>query len=137
MYFCLKPFRLFVVYNFVVRLSNLLLPAIGLFNKKIKKGVSGRHNTFKFLKKKIQKNDQVFWFHCASLGEYEQGLPVFKKLKELYPKAKIVLSFFSPSGYEVRKKNPITSLVVYLPLRHQKKCGLLFKNNSTKLGCFC
>ena len=136
MYFCLKPLQLFVVYNFIIRLTNLLLPAIGLVNKKIKKGVSGRRNTFKFLKKNVQENDQVFWFHCASLGEYEQGLPVFKKLKELYPKAKVVLSFFSPSGYEIRRKNPITPIVIYLPLDTQKNVESFIKITNPKIVVF-
>src|SRR5690606_27251809 len=56
------------------------------------------------------------WFHCASLWEYEQGLPVFKELRRHYKNHKIVLSFFSPSGYEIRKKTPIADVVVYLPI---------------------
>ena len=120
MYFCLKPHPLTVVYNFAIQLVNALLPALGLFNEKIKKGVIGRKKTLSFLLKNIDKGDTVFWFHCASLGEYEQGLPVFKNLKLLYPQAKIVLSFFSPSGYEIRKENPITPLVIYLPLDTKK-----------------
>ena len=120
MYFCLKPHPLTVVYNFAIQLVNAVLPALGLFNEKIKKGVIGRKKTLSFLLKNIDKGDTVFWFHCASLGEYEQGLPVFKNLKSIYPKAKIVLSFFSPSGYEIRQENPITTLVVYLPLDTKK-----------------
>jgi 3-deoxy-D-manno-octulosonic-acid transferase len=85
---------LIVVYNFVIQLVNALLPALGLFDEKIKKGVIGRKKTLSFLLKNIDKGDTVFWFHCASLGEYEQGLPVFKNLKLLYPQAKIVLFFF-------------------------------------------
>src|SRR5690606_4830872 len=85
-------------------------------NTKIKKGVEGRKETFAKLKNHISKTDKTLWFHCASLGEYEQGLPVFNALKPLYPDHKIVLSFFSPSGYEVRKNTPIADVVVYLPL---------------------
>tara|TARA_B100001093_G_scaffold389940_1_gene376214 strand:+ start:1035 stop:2273 length:1239 start_codon:yes stop_codon:yes gene_type:complete len=127
---------LFVVYNFAVSLANFLLPAISLFDKKIKKGVRGRRDTFKFLKENVQKNDLVFWFHCASLGEYEQGLPVFKKIKQSYPKAKIVLSFFSPSGYEIRRKNPITPIVVYLPLDTQKNVESFLKITNPKMVVF-
>ena len=127
---------MFVVYNFAVSLANFLLPAISLFNKKIKKGVRGRRDTFKFLKENVQKNDLVFWFHCASLGEYEQGLPVFKKIKQSYPKAKIVLSFFSPSGYEIRRKNPITPIVVYLPLDTQKNVESFLKITNPKMVVF-
>ena len=64
----------------------------------------------------MKPEDKTFWFHCASLGEYEQGLPVFETLKIKYPDYKIVLSFFSPSGYEVRKNSEIADVVVYLPL---------------------
>lgn len=127
---------MFVVYNFAVSLANFLLPAISLFDKKIKKGVRGRRDTFKFLKENVQKNDLVFWFHCASLGEYEQGLPVFKKIKQSYPKAKIVLSFFSPSGYEIRRKNPITPIVVYLPLDTQKNVESFLKITNPKMVVF-
>ncbi|MEC8724072.1 MAG: glycosyltransferase N-terminal domain-containing protein, partial [Bacteroidota bacterium] len=127
---------MFIVYNFAVSLANFLLPAISLFDKKIKKGVRGRRDTFKFLEENIQKNDLVFWFHCASLGEYEQGLPVFKKIKQSYPKAKIVLSFFSPSGYEIRRKNPITPIVVYLPLDTQKNVESFLNITNPKMVVF-
>lgn len=89
---------------------------IALFNDKIQKGVKGRSQTFKILQNKISNTDKVLWFHCASLGEYEQGVPVFEKLRELYPEHKVLLSFFSPSGYEVKKNTPLANVVVYLPL---------------------
>ena len=116
--------------NFI-HLSNLKL-----VNEKIKKGVIGRKKTLNFLLKNIGKGDTVFWFHCASLGEYEQGLPVFKNLKSIYPKAKIVLSFFSPSGYEIRQENPITPLVVYLPLDTKKNVNLFLKTVRPSLVVF-
>lgn len=89
---------------------------MALFNSKLKLGVNGRKNTFLTLKRNIQPTDKTFWFHCASLGEYEQGLPVFDALKQKYPDYKVVLSFFSPSGYEVRKNSKIADVVVYLPI---------------------
>lgn len=136
MYFCLKSHPLTVVYNFAIQLVKAVLPALGLFNEKIKKGVIGRKKTLNFLLKNIGKGDTVFWFHCASLGEYEQGLPVFKNLKSIYPKAKIVLSFFSPSGYEIRQENPITPLVVYLPLDTKKNVNLFLKTVRPSLVVF-
>ena len=66
---------------------------MSLFNSKIKLGVLGRRNTFKILKESLSNNENSLWFHCASLGEYEQGYPLFVKLKKKYPKIKIVLSF--------------------------------------------
>lgn len=116
MYFSHKLFVLRYAYNIFTHLADYHLRLIGLFNKKLMLGVKGRKDTFKALKQTIGKEDKVIWFHCASLGEYEQGLPVFEELRTLYPKYKIVLSFFSPSGYEIRKNNPVSDLVVYLPL---------------------
>ena len=87
-----------------------------MFNSKLKLGVVGRSETFDKLKNVISKTDQTLWFHCASLGEYEQGLPIFTALRQDYPNHKIVLSFFSPSGYEVKKNTPFADVVVYLPL---------------------
>ena len=86
----------------------------------MKLGVKGRANTFDILKNEIKKGDQTLWFHCASLGEYEQGLPIFKILRKDYPKHKIVLTFFSPSGFEIRKNAPFADVVVYLPLDTKK-----------------
>ena len=127
---------LLVIYNLIAAFVKLLLPVAGGFNTKLKKGIDGRKKTFETLQNNIQKEDTVFWFHCASLGEYEQGLPVFEKLKSKYPKAKIVLSFFSPSGYEVRKENPLTSIVVYLPLDTKRNAEIFLKLVNPKLVVF-
>jgi 3-deoxy-D-manno-octulosonic-acid transferase len=78
--------------------------------------VDGRKEVFTILQNKIASNDKTIWFHAASLGEYEQGLPVIEKIKIKYPNHKIVVSFFSPSGYEVRKNNTVAHATVYLPL---------------------
>lgn len=116
MYFSFKQFSLRQVYNILTHIVGFHLNIIGLFNKKIALGVKGRKKTFSFLESKISNDDRTFWFHCASLGEYEQGLPVFEEVKTKYPNHKIVLSFFSPSGYEIKKNTPIANCVVYLPL---------------------
>lgn len=78
--------------------------------------VNGRKTVFGTLEQKINSSDKTIWFHAASLGEYEQGLPVMEKIKEKFPNHKIVVTFFSPSGYEVRKNNSIADATVYLPL---------------------
>lgn len=96
------------------------LKCLASFNEKIKLGVNGRTETFNILNSNLNKNDKTLWFHCASLGEYEQGLPVFKELRTYYKSHKIVLSFFSPSGYEIRKNSPIADIVIYLPLDTKK-----------------
>ena len=77
--------------------------------------MEGRKHSFSILKNNISKADKTLWFHCASLGEYEQGLPVFKELRKTYPNHKMILTFFSPSGYEIRKNTEIADVVVYLP----------------------
>lgn len=111
------------IYNIGVYLLYVGLQCASLFNEKIRKGNSGRQNTFSILRENIKANDKTFWFHCASLGEYEQGLPLFKVMREHFPKHKIILSFFSPSGYEIRKNSPIADVVIYLPLdtKHNAK----------------
>tara|TARA_R100001369_G_scaffold954_3_gene3098 strand:- start:54195 stop:55376 length:1182 start_codon:yes stop_codon:yes gene_type:complete len=78
--------------------------------------VEGRKETFSILRAAINPQDQVIWFHVASLGEYEQGLPIINTVRELFPSHKIILSFFSPSGYEVKKYSTPADAVVYLPL---------------------
>lgn len=104
------------IYNIGIQLIRFGLKGFSLFSDKIRKGNVGRKITFEILRENLKKTDSTFWFHCASLGEYEQGLPLFNVIRERFPKHKIVLSFFSPSGYEVRKKSPIADIVVYLPL---------------------
>ncbi|WP_111685163.1 3-deoxy-D-manno-octulosonic acid transferase [Winogradskyella tangerina] len=103
-------------YSIGIYFAGFVIKVFALFNSKLKLGVKGRRETFNILESAIQPTDKTFWFHCASLGEYEQGLPVFEELKTKYPDNKVVLSFFSPSGYEVRKNSKIADVVVYLPL---------------------
>ena len=124
------------IYNLVNELVRLLLPVFGRFDTKLKKGIDGRQKTFEILQKYLQKGDEVFWFHCASLGEYEQGLPVFEQLKAQNPKTKIVLSFFSPSGYEIRQENPLTPIAVYLPLDTKKQVQKFLELTHPKLVVF-
>lgn len=87
-----------------------------LFNAKTKKGVEGRKKSLQKVKFAFSKSDQVIWMHASSLGEYEQGLPVLEQLKDKFPTHKILVTFFSPSGYEnvVKKKN-IADVICYLP----------------------
>lgn len=107
------------IYNFLVHASELVLWPTRFFSPKMKLFLDGRKGVFEFLEQNIRKEDKTIWFHCASLGEYEQGLPIMESLKKKYPNYKLVLSFFSPSGYEVRKNGSIADLVCYLPLDTQ------------------
>jgi 3-deoxy-D-manno-octulosonic-acid transferase len=111
---------MYFLYNLVVRLVSFLLNLIAIFNPKIKLFVAGRKNVFEKLKEIILEKDKTIWFHAASLGEYEQGLPVIEKVKETFPNHKIIITFFSPSGYEVRKNNNVGHLTIYLPLDTMK-----------------
>ena len=104
------------IYNLIVILASQLLKIIALFSPKMKLFVDGRKTVFQTLADKIQSSDKTIWFHAASLGEYEQGLPVIEAIKQQFPTHKIVVTFFSPSGYEVRKNNAIADVTVYLPL---------------------
>ena len=78
--------------------------------------VDGRKKVFNTLKETIHPNDKTIWFHCASLGEYEQGVPIMEKTKELFPDHKLIVTFFSPSGFEVKKNTTLANIVLYLPI---------------------
>lgn len=104
------------LYNIITLLANQLLKLVALFSPKIKLFVDGRKSVFQTLAEKIKPSDKTIWFHAASLGEYEQGLPVIEAIKQQFPNHKILVTFFSPSGYEVRKNNTVTDVTVYLPL---------------------
>ncbi|MDB5017503.1 MAG: 3-deoxy-D-manno-octulosonic acid transferase [Mucilaginibacter sp.] len=97
-------------YNIGIQLYFLAIYLISFFNKKAKLWINGRKNC-----QLIRFTDSI-WFHFASLGEFEQGRPVLEQLKQLYPDNKIVITFFSPSGFEVRKNTPLADAVYYLPL---------------------
>lgn len=116
-----------LLYNIVIYLLEATIYIGSFFDAKLKMGVKGRRETFNKLRQSISKTDKVFWFHCASLGEYEQGLPVFERLKKQQPDYKVVLSFFSPSGYEIRKNAPIADVVVYLPIDTPKNAKAFLK----------
>jgi 3-deoxy-D-manno-octulosonic-acid transferase len=104
------------LYNLVVLLASQLLKLTALFSPKMRLFVDGRKSVFQTLTTKVQASDKTIWFHAASLGEYEQGLPVIEAIKKQFTSHKIVVTFFSPSGYEVRKNNAIADVTVYLPL---------------------
>ncbi|MAV04532.1 MAG: 3-deoxy-D-manno-octulosonic acid transferase [Flavobacteriaceae bacterium] len=105
-----------ILYDLLINIIQLHLHVLKYFNKTVFNFLIKRKKIFKKLKSNISKNEKYIWIHVASLGEYEQGLPVFKKIKSLYKDHKIVLSFFSSSGYDLRKNNPISDLTVYLPI---------------------
>lgn len=104
------------VYNLFIRLLISAMKIGAIFNYKLKKGLAGRRQSCDIVKSKISPDDKVIWMHAASLGEYEQGLPVLEKLKIKFPEHKILITFFSPSGYDnVIKKNTIADAICFLP----------------------
>ena len=92
------------LYNFAIFLFGLVLQVLSLFNHKINLFVAGRKETFPKLLSSIKNADQTLWIHCASLGEFEQGRPIIEALHKNMNNYKIVLTFYSPSGYEVQKE---------------------------------
>ncbi len=124
------------LYNLVISIAGFFLKIVALFSPKIKLFVEGRKNVFSILQEKIKPSDKTIWFHSASLGEYEQGLPVIEKIKEKYPNHKIIVTFFSPSGYEVRKNNTVADVTVYLPLDTKSNAKKFLKLVHPELAFF-
>jgi 3-deoxy-D-manno-octulosonic-acid transferase len=104
------------LYNLAIHIYyNTIRVAAFTGNTRAKLWLAGRKNLFAKIEKQVNSNKKSIWIHCASLGEFEQGRPLIEKLKEKYPQKKIILTFFSPSGYEIRKNYDKADHVFYLP----------------------
>ncbi len=112
-----------LLYNVGIFLYSLGAKIGSLFSKKLRTMVRGQLRTHAILREQIKPTDRVVWFHAASLGEFEQGRPIMERLRREHPEYKVLLSFFSPSGYEVRKDYEGADVVVYLPFdtRHNAR----------------
>lgn len=113
-----------ILYNIFLLFFRAGVNLAALFNEKASKWVKGRKKIFEKIKAGINRDDKIIWMHCASLGEFEQGRPLLEKLKDQYPAYKILLTFFSPSGYEAQKNYKGTDYIFYLPMdgpRNAKK----------------
>lgn len=109
------------LYTIFVYLLTFGMKVLSLFHDKTKKGVEGRKQSLDIVKSTFSPSDKVLWMHAASLGEYEQGLPVLEKLKENFPSHKVLVTFFSPSGYEnVIKKKHAADAICYLPFDQKR-----------------
>ncbi|CAD7809018.1 3-deoxy-D-manno-octulosonic acid transferase [Chryseobacterium aquaeductus] len=109
------------IYNIFIHLLIFGMKVFSLLNDKTKKGVEGRKDSVNRVKSAFSASDKVIWMHAASLGEYEQGLPVLEKLKNEFPNHKVLVTFFSPSGFEnVIKKKNIADTICYLPFDTKK-----------------
>ena len=126
------------LYNLGIRLFIIGLKLAALFKPKAKQWVNGRKNWKQHLTTNVKELEleQAIWFHCASLGEFEQGRPVIEKIKHTYPHQKIVLTFFSPSGYEIQKNYPLADLVMYLPADTASNAKQFLKILNPKLAVF-
>ncbi|RYG18483.1 MAG: 3-deoxy-D-manno-octulosonic acid transferase [Chitinophagaceae bacterium] len=124
------------LYNISILIYGLLIKLVAPFNAKAKLFVNGRKEIFEQINSKVDKNVQPIWFHFASLGEFEQGRPVLEKIKSLKPEEKIVITFFSPSGYEIRKNYALADGVFYLPLDTPSNARKFVKLVDPKMAIF-
>ena len=118
------------LYNIGIRIFGFIIYLAAFFNPKAKLWVNGRKNILE----KLEPAD--YWFHCASLGEFEQGRPIIEAIKKQTPNKKILLSFFSPSGYELRKNYHLADQVCYLPLDSPKNAKTFIKNVNPETAIF-
>ncbi|UOB19052.1 3-deoxy-D-manno-octulosonic acid transferase [Abyssalbus ytuae] len=124
------------LYNILINIISFFLKIVAAFNDKIKLFVEGRREVFQYLKKNIGSSDKIIWFHTASLGEFEQGLPVIEDTKAQFPDHKILVTFFSPSGYEVKKNSKAAHYICYLPLDTKKNAKKFLETVNPKLAIF-
>jgi 3-deoxy-D-manno-octulosonic-acid transferase len=124
------------IYNILINIAWFGLKVIALFNAKIKLFVQGRKQTFSMLEEQLGPTDKTIWMHVASLGEFEQGLPILERLSSKYPEHKMVLSFFSPSGYEVKKNTSAADVVVYLPMDNKSNVKHFLNIVNPRLAIF-
>lgn len=105
-----------MIYNIVIYFVLCGIAIASLFNEKVRKMWRGEREAFKILKQKVDPNAKYIWFHAASLGEFEQGRPLMERIRKDYPQYKILLTFYSPSGYEVRKNYEGADIICYMPV---------------------
>ncbi|MFA7687581.1 MAG: glycosyltransferase N-terminal domain-containing protein [Moheibacter sp.] len=115
------------LYTLFIQMYGFAVSIAAHFNPKAKLWISGRKNWKIKMKQAISSDDKIIWVHCSSLGEFEQGRPVMEKIKKEFPNHKLALSFFSPSGYEIRKDYQGADYIFYLPLDTPKNAKQLIK----------
>ncbi len=124
------------LYNLGIKIYRLGIGIASIRNEKAKKWIEGRKNWQSILKNKFSVGDDVMWFHCASLGEFEQGRPVIEELLNVYPSWKVLVTFFSPSGYEIRKNYEKADCIMYLPLDTRKNAREFVELAKPKIAFF-
>ncbi len=103
------------MYSLAIYIYMFCVNLVAMFNRKARLLMVGHSKTYDIMRRGIGKDDKIIWFHAASLGEFEQGRPLIEKIREEHPEYKILLTFFSPSGYEVRKDYKGADVICYLP----------------------
>lgn len=124
-----------IIYNCIVLAATFFISVIALFQKKMKLFVVGRKESFQKLSV-LKKEDKVIWVHVASLGEFEQGRPIIENIKKEYPTYKIVLTFFSPSGYEIQKDYELADVICYLPMDTRKNAQRFLESVNPTMAIF-
>jgi len=124
------------IYNLGIQFYRVIIVISQAFNVKAKAWLKGRKNLFQKMKQAVNSEKQHIWFHFASLGEFEQGRPVIEKVKSDYPAYPVVVTFFSPSGYELRKNYALADHVFYLPLDTKRNARQFVDIINPKLAIF-
>ncbi|MEZ5043713.1 MAG: glycosyltransferase N-terminal domain-containing protein [Saprospiraceae bacterium] len=128
------------LYNFVINCYVLLIHTASLFSPKAKLWVEGRKHwkakLIQFNTQHPQGSTRRIWIHCASLGEFEQGRPLLEAIKAKYPESQLILSFFSPSGYEIRKNYPHAALICYLPIDRKMNANTFIELVNPQIAIF-
>jgi len=114
-------------YSLFIQFYIFFIKIVSVFSKKAKLWNEGRKNIFPYLEEKCAGKENIVWFHCASLGEFEQGKPLMEKIKQQEKNITLLLTFFSPSGYEIKKNEPIADIVTYLPADTEKNAKKFIK----------
>ncbi len=124
------------LYNICITIYAKLVAIASLFNNKARLLNQGQKQTFSYLEQSIEQSQNIIWIHSASLGEFEQGRPIIEHIKREYSQYKILLTFFSPSGYEVRKNYTEADYICYLPFDTQKKASKFIEIVNPKIAFF-
>lgn len=124
------------LYDLGIQLYLLFIRIAALRNRKARQWLNGQKNILQKISAQISTNQQYIWFHFASLGEFEQGRPVMERVKMENPDEKLFITFFSPSGYEVRKRNPLSEWTFYLPIDTKTNARELIKLINPKIAVF-
>ena len=124
------------LYSFLIAIFQLILPLIGKFSKKLSLFAKGRKEVFSNLQRTFPVPKSVYWLHCASLGEYEQAVPVIQAIKKYDTDSFILVTFFSPSGYEAKKNSKLADQLSYLPIDTEQNAKRFISLINPKIAIF-